>query len=625
MSSPGSVNVRRLGGILKGGAEDQVLESETRFGKASQSYWPIIRSMIVTDLNPKDAYEAAVQFFGRSKVRFAAVDGSEDQKLLGGVAVFWAGSTAATGEVAYHADAWPEVTYEAGFSGAVRSMASCIPIYVDSVVEVDAQAAFTHVGEDLTVSRRDTEQGIVDNSSIADWMMLFSELFLAYELAKSGEYQLILMDRCLSSTLSSLMYDTSKRALLRRRCTLRTLRIDGAEPLGEAELAFSRYMFLSQRGELPPRGDYLRYAIVHLARRAGKTLTVQEMASMLGLEGEGPIGRLKRTLSRAVEAGYLQEHGGGGYSLNPRFRDTWPRTRLLVERLGERFFKGDVRNPLRVAVDGEERWLTTLDLAFLCLFALNMLYEEAVQRRILLVGVTKDTAARDLISHLIPVGLAERVWAVGKFEPVATTDRMLLQAISLLHHEEVSVPWATAEYDTAFQTITPDLNHKAGYVSGAIRNRIIAEQRYVKCYVQLDKSEVDPMFRSNVLLVDRVYHGGFEEAPTFKLKHEYTRTVEESVHPVFWGLKSSAKNLLQVLMIATLKAMTQRSLPEVFGHNKALFIADKIVKAQRNIAARMVKATGHWLLTHPRLRTFSFYMSTFRARRSEVESARRRI
>jgi hypothetical protein len=218
------MNVRRLGGILKGGAEDQVLESETRFGKASQSYWPIIRSLIVADLNPKDAYEAAVKFFGKSKVRFAAVDGSEDQKLLGGVAVFWAGSTAATGEVAYHADAWPEVTYETGFSEAVRSMASCIPIYVDSVVEVDAQAAFEHVGEDLTVSRRETEQAIVDNSSIADWMMLFSELFLAYELARSGQYQLILMDRCL-------MYDTSKRAFLQRRCTLRTLKIDGAEPL----------------------------------------------------------------------------------------------------------------------------------------------------------------------------------------------------------------------------------------------------------------------------------------------------------------------------------------------------------------------------------------------------------
>ena len=38
--------------------------------------------------------------------------------------------------------------------------------------------------------------------------MLFSELYLAYKLAKSKEYQIILLDRSLSGTLSNLIYDT---------------------------------------------------------------------------------------------------------------------------------------------------------------------------------------------------------------------------------------------------------------------------------------------------------------------------------------------------------------------------------------------------------------------------------
>jgi hypothetical protein len=37
----------------------------------------------------------------------------------------------------------------------------------------------------------------------------------------------------------------------------------------------------------------------------------------------------------------------------------------------------------------------TLDIAFLTLFALQMLMEECWKKNILLVGVTKDTAARD--------------------------------------------------------------------------------------------------------------------------------------------------------------------------------------------------------------------------------------
>ena len=49
-------------------------------------------------------------------------------------------------------------------------------------------------------------------------------------------------------------------------------------------------------------------------------------------------------------------------------------------------------------MDGDQtRWMTTLDLAFLSLFTLNLLIEESVRNNILLVGITKDTAARDLL------------------------------------------------------------------------------------------------------------------------------------------------------------------------------------------------------------------------------------
>jgi hypothetical protein len=77
-------------------------------------------------------------------------------------------------------------------------------------------------------------------------------------------------------------------------------------------------------------------------------------------------------------------------------------------------------------------------------------------------------------------------------------------------------------------------------------------------------------------------------------------------------------------MLVVLKAMSARSIPEVFGHNKPLFIADKIAKEQRLRIKGVVEATGLWLANNPKLRRFSFYMNTFRERRAEVEYARRR-
>jgi hypothetical protein len=552
--------------------------------------------------------------FGTDTARFVAVDGSEDQKLLGGLAVFWAGSYACTGKVTYHKDQPPSVSYDVGFVEKGEGLASCVPIYVDTIPEVDPQTQLSSTGSSVT----ETEQETVDNSTIAGWIMLFSELYLAYKLAKSKEYQIILLDRSLSGTLSNLIHDTSRRALWKRQCAICTVDIDGVK-LDDLELAYGRYHSPDPDGSLPPRGDYLRYAAILLLEKVGKPLTVAEIAAQLECTEADRLKRLTRFLNQLVDSGLLQV-SNDRYSVNPRYANSWNRIRQLVDLFGLRFFTSSTGNVLQIMNGEQTRWMTTLDLAFLSLFTLNLLIEESVRNNILLVGITKDTAARDLLTHLIPVCRGQGIWS-EKVEHVATTDRMLLQAVSMYHYSEIPVPWASVEYDTAFQTIIPNLDHKAGYVSGAIKNRIILEQRFVKSYIQLDVAKSDDQFRSNVLFIDRLYHKKLENGPSVALKHHYA-AVDEEVNPLLWN-SNTTQNPVQGLLIVTLKAMTQQSLPEVFGHNKPLFIADKIAKAQRDRASEIVKATGHWLSTHPKLRKFSFYMNTFRSRRSEVEHARR--
>jgi len=80
---------------------------------------------------------------------------------------------------------------------------------------------------------------------------------------------------------------------------------------------------------------------------------------------------------------------------------------------------------------------------------------------------------------------------------------------------------------------------------------------------------------------------------------------------------------MQELIMLTLSAMTSNSIPELFGHNKPLFIADKVAKWHNEEMRRVIDTTGKWLMNNPRLRRFVFYMSTFRERRSEIETNRR--
>lgn len=51
----------------------------------------------------------------------------------------------------------------------------------------------------------------------------------------------------------------------------------------------------------------------------------------------------------------------------------------------------------------DKEWITTLDLAFLTLFTLYMLIEECWKKNILLIGITKDSAAHDFKNHVIPI------------------------------------------------------------------------------------------------------------------------------------------------------------------------------------------------------------------------------
>jgi hypothetical protein len=71
-------------------------------------------------------------------------------------------------------------------------------------------------------------------------------------------------------------------------------------------------------------------------------------------------------------------------------------------------------------------------------------------------------------------------------------------------------------------------------------------------------------------------------------------------------------------------AMGDSNIPELFGYNRPLFIADKIAKWNNECFQRMVETTSTWIQANPRVRDFIFYMSSFRERRSTIEFARRK-
>jgi hypothetical protein len=609
----------------------QVLDYEKRFSCLKNFYDSSLSNLIKMGFNAKEAYETAKEFFGTPSVRFAGIDGTMYSRPLFDLVVFFGGAYASTGTITFHEDKTPTVKYDERTARHGAGISSVVPIYVNEIPDVDQ--AFFEVSQpgEVSLGKPLTEESIINNATIANWIMTFAEYYLAYKLAADFEQNLriIILDRSLSIERASLLYDTSKRTLWEAKCNILGFNVDG-EPIDENDLTIARHLVCNQRlGLPPPRADYLRYAIINLLKNKG-ALTRKQILTEFDIKDEKRAKRVERALKNLVEKGILSEKGET-YALNGKYSRTWERIKKLVVSIGDKFFfseNPETGNPMKIVKDGKEHWLTTLDIAFLTLFTLHMLMEECWRKHTLLIGVTKDTAARDFKRQLIPImcnnDLLKAKISQEDLENLPNTDRMILQSASILNADKITPPWSLIEYDSAFRTMVLDKQNRKGYVAGAIKNKIGLEKVFLKTYVQLSQAKTDPMLRSNVLLVDRLVHPEYDYKPETVVEfwNELSDGTREPVEVILF-VDKDVPNPLQNLAMSVLVAMAPSNIPEAFGHNIPLFIADKIAKWNYSQFKRVVDTTAEWILNNHKLRKFIFYMSTFRERRTAIEAARR--
>ncbi|HUT16927.1 MAG TPA: hypothetical protein VMW84_01360 [Acidobacteriota bacterium] len=634
MTAPSlSDTVKRTCNSLRQGATKQISDYEQRFSVLKNLYDELLANLIKTGFSPKEAWETTTEFFGSTSVRFAGVDGTMYSRPLFDMVIFFGGAYASTGTVTFSESTEPQVQYDAKTMQQGTGISSVVPMYINEIPEVDQVFFAQGQPSEVSPNKMLTDEGIINNATIANSIMTFSEYYLAFKLAAdpNQNIRIILLDRSLSVERASLLYDTSKMEFRTAKSSILGHKIDDT-PIDINDLAMARQHVCNQGlGLPPPRADYLRYAIINLAKKKSP-LTAKQALAEFGIADEKRTKRIERALKNLTTKGILTEKDGV-YALNQKYVSSWERVKKLTVNIGDNLFftktpDKEVASSMKILKDGKEQWLTTLDIAFLTLFALQMLMEECWKKRILLIGVTKDTAARDFKRQLIPImhneGLLKTRLQREALHDLPNTDRMILQSASIFNLEQIKPPWSLIEYDSAFRTMLRDRQSRKGYVSGAIKNKIGLEKAFLKTYVQLSQAKTDPMLRSNVLLVDRLAYPEYDckQESLVRFWNELSDGTKEPVETILYRDKT-VPNKLQNLAMSLLVAMAPANIPEAFGHNKALFIADKVAKWNYSQFKCVVDTTAVWMLNNHKLRKFIFYMSTFRERRASIEQARR--
>jgi len=633
-SSPLSNTIKRTSDLLRLGASGQVTEYENRFQSLRALHERLLSDFIISEFNNEQAYETSKQFFESSTIRFAGIDGTMYSRPLFDLIIFFGGAYASTGTITFTKNTKPTVEYDTKTLSQAAGISSVVPVYINEVPEIDQTYFDQEQPGELSLNKPLIDESIISNATIANWIMTFAEYYLAYKIASDPNQNthIILLDRSLSAERASLLYDTSKRELWQAKSALIGYIIDN-QSIDTNDLTLGRQHIINPNLKIPPaRADYLRYAMINLIQQKG-ALTKNQILTDLAITDEKRIKRAERYLKSSVKESVLTQKDDT-YTINPKYQTTWSRLKKLVTTIGDRFFYEQkpetitTSNLMKIQKDnGKEQWLTTLDIAFLTLFTLHVLIEQCWKNKILLIGITKDTAARDFKRQLIPIlhneALLKGTITPEEHEKLPNTDRMILQSTSLFNPDKVKVPWTLIEYDSAFKTMIPDPQNRKGYVLGARKNRISQEKTFLKTYIQLSQAVSDPLLRSNVLLIDRLTHPAYDYTPnsTIQFLNEFGSAKEPLEVLLFRD--NTTPNPLQNLIMAVLIAMTSPSIPEAFGHNKPLFIADKIAKYNYTQFKRIADSTATWILNNHKLRKFIFYMSTFRERRATIEATRR--
>jgi hypothetical protein len=220
--SPLSDAVRRTCNVLKIGASMQVLDYEQRFSSLKNFYEDLLSNLVKMGFNVKESYETAVQFFGSSSVCFAGIDGTMYSRPLFDLVVFFGGAYASTGTLTFHEDKPPTVKYDERTVRHGAGISSVVPIYVNEIPDVDQAFFEISQPDEVSLAKPLTEESIINNATVANWIMTFAEYYLAYKLAVDVEknVRIILLDRSLSIERASLLYDTSKRALWEKKSSI---------------------------------------------------------------------------------------------------------------------------------------------------------------------------------------------------------------------------------------------------------------------------------------------------------------------------------------------------------------------------------------------------------------------
>ena len=565
-----------------------------------EKYGDEISKIITIGFDPNRSINTAKILFGKNKVNFIAVDGTEssDQEL--DMSIFYAGAFAYGGDLMFTKNGCTYSEPEA-YDGNME-ISSAIPIHEEDLSNVSGK---------ISEGRNEADQ-----NEIPKLLMQLAEYFMAVKnVISNPEIKVVLLDRQPSIDIPHLLHSINALSGNKSNILCGMDTTDGT--ISEADLELAKILHPNDSLKIPTfRGQFLvQTVILRMIQEKSDLSQIMQALSVNDLT------QLQAKLEEFNQQFKIFDKIDNKVFLKKFTEKYWQRVLFGAIAVTTHIFDTPESNhPLILVRNGMSHWISSIDLQYLSLMMIYALLRFAWEKKILLIGVVKDTTASELVKIVIPLLNSTGIKKVSTDLPNFNSDKMLLQTSSLVNSSYMKTPWRTIEFDTCFKTVKLKNGRFMGNVEveGSYKNLISQERMFVKSYFQLWNSNNDESVRSHVFSYDRPSYQNFDSYGNLKLSHKLNDSIN-IIEPILCFGEDDISNLVMDI----LHCMSLEVIPECLGYNYPLFLADKKAKATLNRIKSGYLSAVTLERTRNDLDQQILFEEKFREFRSNMEAKRR--
>ena len=538
----------------------------------------------------------AESFFEASEVPFVAIDASCHRQQSANFISFYGGAYGSKGTVSL-AEPGGKIRYQRWELNKDVSMVAFVPLPPDVMHAISEEEV-----EEVPIVKTDSE--IADISSLHTKIMQLAEIYLAYNLATSSSVdypRIILIDNSVGGILGNTSFGPKSLSIQKGD-------FDG-QHLSDTDIQVAlAHPFNLALGVPSTKKFQPHFRVIAEAHwKERRRITSEECNNFLQHNFE-------------VGARFLQKMEAGKLDLSARSfeftedpRASWQKTLRIFNSICDKLFRQKDPHGItyKLRNRNEREYFTPRDIMFLVGVGLRALIEACWEKRILLVGIVKDSSSRFFYRNFLGSINHIRNKDQNKHFRLPLTDRMIAELLPNID-PNLNAPWSTLDFDSCFMTLHSEYAGSAwkikGYEHIALGETTRPERIFLRSIAQFFLSE-DKNIASHALFIDRLAYPGWDDADS--LKSIINTDYFGNISPLMYD-ETTGPPRLQMLTMYVLAVLVRNHFPEALGYPDPLHEADWGAKSLKRRVIGLLESSEWAFKSKPLSKTFREIRDSFR-------------